>query len=437
ICSETSLFAIGLIGNLILILTQIIFILSICLFLIFYNIYSLYVILFLLFVCGIIIKITNAKFKKWGEVRQETSALVLKRINEIVGSIKEVILYNKRNFFAKEFYSHSSKLANANIYRDTTLSYTAPIIEFMGVVVFFSFFLFLVVYSSHGLGEITVLFGVFAFASIKLLPASIALARSLQGIKFNMPACDVVYEILLNSRATKKFNEEEKSKKIPLNSIKFDNVNFTYKNQKNPTLNQVNFEINKGDKIAIIGETGSGKTTLLNIIATLVTPSNGKIKINGSDQLDGLKEIRDNIGYVSQSVYLFDNSIISNISLSSEFSIEDEEKILKILKSVNLSKINNKPIDVYDTIGERGSKLSGGQIQRIGIARALYRDPNILILDEATNALDEITEKQILDFLFKKFEDKFVILCTHKKELLKYCNKILEIKNNTVILKKT
>ena len=97
--------------------------------------------------------------------------------------------------------------------------------------------------------------------------------------------------------------------------------------------------------------------------------------------------------------------------------------------------INNKPVNIYDTIGERGSKLSGGQIQRIGIARALYRDPSILILDEATNALDDKTEKQILDFIFKMFEDKFIILSTHKKELLKYCNKILEVKNNTVILK--
>ena len=432
ICSETSLFAIGLIGNLILSLTQIVFILSICLFLIFYNIYSLYVILFLLFVCGIIIKITNAKFKKWGDVRQEKTALILKRINEIIGSIKEVILYNKRNFFAEEFYSHNRKLANANIYRDATLSFTGPIIELMGVLVFFFFFLFLVIYSSHGLGEITVLFGVFAFASIKLLPASIALARSLQAMKFNMPACDVVYEILLNSHVPKEFNEEEKSKKIPLNSIKFDNVSFSYKNQKNPTLNQVNFEINQGDKIAITGETGSGKTTLLNIIATLVNPSSGKIEINNSDQIEPYKEIRNNIGYVPQSVYLTDNSILSNISLSNEVTPEEEKFVSEILQPLNLSTINNKPIDIFTPIGERGSKLSGGQIQRIGIARALFRDPGILILDEATNALDNKTENQILDYLFKKMEKKIIVLCTHKKDLLKYCNKVFEVKNNRI-----
>lgn len=435
ISSETSLFAMGLIGNLVLSLTQIVFIVSVCSFLIIYNIYSLYVILFLLLVCGIIIIITNNKFKKWGAIRQEESASFLKKINEIIGSIKEVILYNKRQFFVEEVNVHSKKLAKANIYRDIALAFTAPIIEFIGILIFFSFFLFLIVYSSFDLGEITVLFGVFAFACIKLLPAAVTLLRSLQAIKFNMPACDVVYQILINSDVLNDFYEIEKSKKIILNSIKFENVCFFYKNQKNPTLNQLNFEINTGDKIAVIGETGSGKTTLLNIIATLIMPSSGKIKINNSDQLNPSKEIRNSVGYVSQAVYLSDNSIPSNISLANEISPEEEQTITSILQSLNLSLINNEPVDNFTPIGERGSKLSGGQIQRIGVARALFRDPSILILDEATNALDEENETRILNYLFQKFEKKIIIFCTHKKEILKYCNKILEVKDNTVTVK--
>tara|TARA_B100000315_G_scaffold241175_1_gene261783 strand:- start:56 stop:823 length:768 start_codon:yes stop_codon:yes gene_type:complete len=250
-----------------------------------------------------------------------------------------------------------------------------------------------------------------------------------------MPACDVVHKILINSDVPNDFYEIEKSKKIILNSIKFENVCFFYKNQKNPTLNQLNFEINTGDKIAVIGKTGSGKTTLLNIIATLVMPSSGKIKINNSDQLNPSKEIRNSIGYVSQAVYLSDNSISSNISLANEISPEEEQAITSILQVLNLSFINNEPVDNFTPIGERGSKLSGGQIQRIGIARALFRDPSILILDEATNALDEENEIRILNYLFQKFEKKIIIFCTHKKEILKYCNKILEVKDNTVTVK--
>lgn len=435
ITGESSIFALGLIGGLIVSFTQIVFIFSVCLFLIIYNFNSFYVIIFLAFICGIIVKITNNKFKKWGDVRQKKSALVLKRINEIVGSIKEVILYNKRNFFAEEFNLHNKKLAEANIYRDTSLAFTGPIIEFIGILIFFCFFLFLVVYSTYSFGEITVLFGVFAFASIKLLPAAISLSRALQAMKFNLPACDVVYEILLGSDDGHRISQDEKSIKNPLNQIKFENVSFFYKNQKYPTLDKINFEINVGDKIGIIGETGSGKTTLLNIISTLVEPTFGKITINNSNQLEPQKEIRNNIGYVPQSVYLSDDTILSNITLSKDTSKEEEEEILKILKPLNLSQINNKPIDIFTPIGEKGSILSGGQIQRIGIARALFRKPKILILDEATNALDDKNEKQILDYLFEKFNNKVIILCTHKKELLKYCTKIFEIKDNSIKLK--
>ena len=166
ITGESSIFALGLIGGLIVSFTQIVFIFSVCLFLIIYNFNSFYVIIFLAFICGIIVKITNNKFKKWGDVRQKKSALVLKRINEIVGSIKEVILYNKRNFFAEEFNLHNKKLAEANIYRDTSLAFTGPIIEFIGILIFFCFFLFLVVYSTYSFGVITLLFGVFSFSSI-------------------------------------------------------------------------------------------------------------------------------------------------------------------------------------------------------------------------------------------------------------------------------
>ena len=435
ITGETSIFASILIGGLIMSFTQIVFIFSVCLFLVIYNFYTFYVIIFLAFICGMIVKITNNKFKKWGDVRQNKSALILKRINEIVGSIKEVILYNKRNFFAEEFNMHNKKLAEANIYRDTSLSFTGPIIEFIGILIFFCFFLFLMIYSTHSLGEITVLFGVFAFASIKLLPAAISISRTLQSMKFNLPACGVVYEILLGSDDGYRISQDEKSIKNPLNQIKFENVSFFYKNQKYPTLDKINFEINVGDKIGIIGETGAGKTTLLNIIATLVEPTFGKIIINNSNQLEPQKEIRNNIGYVPQSVYLSDDTILSNITLSKDTSKEEEEEILKILKPLNLSHINNKPIDIFTPIGEKGSILSGGQIQRIGIARALFRKPGILILDEATNALDDKNEKQILDYLFEKFSNKVIILCTHKKELLKYCNKILEIKDNSIRLK--
>jgi ATP-binding cassette, subfamily B, bacterial PglK len=439
VTSETTLFSTGLIGNLITLITQTVFIIFLCLFLIIYNMHSLYVILFLLLISGFIVKISSSEFKKWAVVRQEESATAFKKLNEVIGGIKEIILFNKKKFFAEDFFLHCKKLAYANIFRDIALAFTAPVIEFFGVLVFFGYFLYLIINSAYSLGEITVLFGVFAFACIKLLPAATSLIRSLQALKFNVPACHVVHQILMSTdESPDNFNESfeiEKSKKITLNSIKFDDVVFSYKNQAAPTLSQLNFQIDMGDKIAVIGETGSGKTTLLNIIATLLIPSSGSIKVNNSDQHYLSKDFRNKIGYVAQSIYLSDSSIYSNVRMSEEILTDDEDlKIKLILETLN---INNQLINesTLSSIGDRGSRLSGGQIQRIGLARVIFRDPDILILDESTNALDQKTENKILDFLFKKFEKKIIIICTHKKDLLQYCNKILEVKNNKVIVK--
>ena len=401
-----------------------------------YNFYSLYVILILIFLCGLIVTITNKKFKKWGKIRQQESASFLKKLHEVIGSIKEVILYNKKSLSLEEVHFHSKKFAAANIYRDIVIAFTGPIIEFIGILIFFSFLLILIIYSSLGLSKIIVLFGVFAFACIKLLPAVISLIRSVQGIKFNMPACDVIHKILVNFDTSYNFQETKETKKIDLESLHFENVSFAYKSQKKPTLDNLTFDLNKGEKIAIVGETGSGKTTLLNLISSLISPSSGKIKINDLEQLNFSKDIRRHIGYVSQSVYLSDNSILFNIALTNKVDENDKKKIMSILELLNLSSIYSERINETSSIGERGSKLSGGQIQRIGLARALYRDPDILILDEATNALDRQTETQILNYLFEKMKNKIVILCTHKKELLKHCNKIIEVKNNTITIKK-
>ena len=436
VSSETGLFALGLVGNIISSMTQIVFVISVCTFLIIYNFYSLYVILILIFLCGLIVTITNKKFKKWGEIRQQESASFLKKLHEVIGSIKEVILYNKKSLSLEEVHFHSKKFADANIYRDTVIAFTGPIIEFIGILIFFSFLLILIIYSSLGLSKIIVLFGVFAFACIKLLPAVISLIRSVQGIKFNMPACDVIHKILVNFDTSYNFQETKETKKIDLESLHFENVSFAYKSQKKPTLDNLTFDLNKGEKIAIVGETGSGKTTLLNLISSLISPSSGKIKINDLEQLNFSKDIRRHIGYVSQSVYLSDNSILFNIALTNKVDENDKKKIMSILELLNLSSIYSERINETSSIGERGSKLSGGQIQRIGLARALYRDPDILILDEATNALDRQTETQILNYLFEKMKNKIVILCTHKKELLKHCNKIIEVKNNTITIKK-
>lgn len=434
ISSETSIFALGLIGSIISAVTNLIFIIFICTFLILYNNYSVYVIFFLALISFSIIRLSNDNFNKWASIRQNEATYFSKKLFEVLGSIKEVILYNKKSFFLEEISLHAKQFSNSAIYRDTASSFVAPIIEFIGILIFFIFFILLIFYSSMDLNEILVLFGVFAFACLRLLPTVIGFIRSFQNIKFNLPACDVVYQVLKDLKDSDVFLSDRGLIKNQLENIEFKNVSFSYRGQTLPVLKDLTFSIKKGDRIAVVGETGSGKTTLLNLISSLISPSTGKIIINNIDKIDFYKQIRNRIGYVSQSVYLSDNTVFFNVTLRNNVTEEERKNLLFILDSLNLTTINNEKINQFNFVGERGSKLSGGQIQRIGIARALFRDPDILILDESTNALDDENEEKILNYLIKKFSKKIIIFCSHKKEILKYCNKIIEVKNNTVTI---
>jgi ATP-binding cassette subfamily B protein len=282
-----------------------------------------------------------------------------------------------------------------------------------------------VFFSNNEFNEVVVIFGIFAFAAIRMLPNLVQIIRSFQVLKFNYPAINTVYNGLRKNN--KKNNKKSNFRNI--DSISFNKVNFAYPEKSISTLDNVNFKLKAGDKVGIIGETGSGKTTLINLISGLLLPTKGKILINSKNYINS-EENKMNIGYVSQFVYVVDDSILFNIALSEEVSNKSKNFIIKLLQILNLKKLSNK--NLRSPLGERGSKLSGGQIQRIGIARALYREPSILILDEATNALDDKTENKVLDYLFDKFNDKIIIFCTHKKKLLKYCTKIIEVKNKKI-----
>jgi ABC-type multidrug transport system fused ATPase/permease subunit len=433
ISSETNLFGFGVVGSLIDIFSQIIIIFTFCFFLIIYNFNTLYVILLISSFGLIIVIINNKKLKQWGEIRQHHIGQLIKKLTEIFGSIKEIIIYQKKFLFISDIKNHLSKTAESTAKRDVFLGLSAPLIEFLCVFIFFLFFLFLTLASEILFEEIIILFGVFAFASVKLLPTFLQIIRSTQLLRYNHANINLIFDEVTQN----KNNYVLKNISEIINEVKkiiFENVSFSYPHSEKNILKNLNFEINAGDKIGIIGETGSGKTTLTNLISGLIEPSEGKILVNGLEYSNC--NFFGQLGYVSQNVYLFDDTILSNITFEKKISKEQEIKLNRILEQLNLRNlVQDSPDKLNMVIGERGGKLSGGQIQRIGIARALYKNPNILLLDEATSSLDEETEEIILKNIFSLMKNKILIFSTHRKKVLDYCNKILEITNFNVTLK--
>ena len=236
--------------------------------------------------------------------------------------------------------------------------------------------------------------------------------------------------IALNEFFSKK-NEnliENLDKIEKFDEIVFKNVSYKYEDKK-VILKNINITIKKMDVIGLIGESGSGKTTLVDILTGLLIPTSGQLLINKNQMY---KRFVLNTGYVSQFTYLKDHTILNNIAFFDEDRTIDSEKIRKILKIVKLENFVNKlPDNINTNVGEKGSKLSGGEKQRIGVARALYYEPDILVLDEPTSMLDEKNENELLSDLFENYKKKCtVIMISHKTENLKYCDKIFKIKDN-------
>ena len=191
----------------------------------------------------------------------------------------------------------------------------------------------------------------------------------------------------------------KKIEPLKFENIKLKNINFSYEQSDSSVFKNVNFEINKGEITGLFGESGSGKSTLINLISGLIEPSSGTIEINETKLKDTKESWLASLGYVPQQVTLFNDTIAKNISF---FDKEvEKKKIDNILEKSNLSKfINNLPEKENTIVGENSAKLSGGQIQRIEIARALYNNPEFIIFDESTNSLDPINEKEIMEFIF-------------------------------------
>ena len=425
ISGETNLFATGVIANSLSLFTNTILVAGIFALLIKYNFNTLYIILVMGLICLFIVKFNNNKNAYWAKKRQLESESVLKKLNEIFGSIKEIIIYDKRSFFLKGTKLHVDQLAKAGVYRDVSISVSAPIIEFFAILIFCLYLIFLFIYKDTNFNEMIVFIGVLVFASIRILPYMIQIVRSVQSIKFNYPAIDVINSILIEKSSQRNKNETSNKNKLlfkeQIKSLDINNVSFSYKKNSKKIINKLSYKILSGDIIGIVGKSGSGKTTLINLVSGLLKPNIGNIIINKNKGIS-FDNIKDKIGYVSQTVYLSDDSIKSNIALGNTITKEDEKYIDFLLKKLNLSELNKNL-----KIGEKGSKISGGQIQRIGIARALFRNPDILILDEATSALDQKNENNVIKFLKKFCSNKILIFSTHKIKLLENCNKVIKI----------
>jgi len=419
---------------LVIIVTNFLFLLIVFIFLLIYHQkVSIIFILSIAISILIIYIISKKKIIKIGSKRVKNNSDRFKIINDCFNLIREIKLKKLENYFLKKFDKPAFNFSNSE---STVLSLAFLPKHFVELLFIFIFGMILL-YSSlinKNLIEILPDLTLFIFVSFKLLPVFSQIYSNYVIIKYTSKTLNTFK--IKNYDKEKKFNNFYNSKPqiLSLNyTLELNNVDFKYKKNDKNILKNINVKFKKGDIIGLYGDSGSGKTTLINVLSGLLKPTNGFIKFDNEKIVNfNLNNINELIGYVPQNYYLIDTSIRKNICLGLRNSEINEEKLEK---AIHLSKLNdlikNKGLDFI--IGENGKKLSGGQRQRISLARSLYYEPQMLIMDEATNSLEEKKENEIFYEIFEIDYKPIILVTSHKKEIINKCKIIYKIINGNII----
>jgi ABC-type multidrug transport system fused ATPase/permease subunit len=399
-------------------------------------------------------KIFKKKIETWGLVKQSLYSSRLSKINDTFNSFVEIKLLNKIQKTEKEYLIMNSTYYDQIIKYNTIQTFPRFIVEILAIISFGAVIMTMT-YKNYDLATIFNVLAVLAASSLRLMPSFNKMYGALNALTFCASSIKLIHSELNEGdkiflKKESKINKNQTKEIEFTKNIQLSNVSFRYFKQQKFLIKNCNLMIPKGSVVGLKGDTGSGKSTLIKIIIGLIQPSEGSVYVDNKE-INKKEEIKNyniehwykKISYVPQSIYLFNDSIRNNIS----FELDKNEKLNKkefnqneklFQNSINISLlrsfINELKEEEYTIVGENGIKISGGQKQRIGIARALYLNRDILILDEATNALDHNTEKKLLENIKNSKKNLTIILISHKLENYTICDKVYNIKDGVLQL---
>ena len=427
--SEVGLFVKYLVFPAVVIITETITIITLLIFISFINFEFLVIVSFIFLSSGIMYFLYfGKKLKNWGENRLANDKNRIEYLQYNLTGHKEIVLNLKQNYFRNKYNKFNYLSGINNLYS----SVLAQLPRYFLEIIVISIILVFVISSLKTNPDMTLLipmFAVFFGAFYRILPSIVRIYQGVQNLKFGYPVFVKIYGEFKRIKLRKNNN----TKYDFTNKIQVKNVEFNYSN-KSKILNKVTFEINQGECVGIIGESGSGKSTLINIIMGLIDPISGQIEID--NQIKNLNS--DNwfkkISHIPQDIFLLNDSIKNNICFGSKLVNNNEDKIKKIIKQVKLDKfLENQAQGLDAIIGEKGAQISGGEKQRLAIARALFKDSEILIFDEATSSLDKENEIAILSLIESLKKHKTIILISHTPNLISFSDTILNLKEGKIL----
>ena len=376
----------------------------------------------------VILKIFKGRFKKYGELINFYNEKVLNNYLDSLGSIKDIILQKKQNFFVNDFSKNISVQANVNVKNSFFVEVPKLLIEIVLVAGIASLIVILSL-ANQDFNEIIVILTFTVALILRAIPSVTRIIYQSSGLYFKVDTIKRVQNLISNFKEKK--NIDKTINNIDFKKIYLKKISFSYNtNSPKKIFNDLDLVIEKNNTIGIMGSSGSGKSTLLDLICGILTPLKGKILLD-DDHLneEKLYSWQNKISYISQKNYLLNGSIIQNIAFAENPNDVDINRVKEAIKFSKLEKlVNDKRNGLDFNIGEDGKNISGGQRQRIILARAIYRKADLIIFDEATSALDKSTENEILSDIKDNFhKKKTLIISTHKSDTLYFCDKVLNI----------
>ena len=404
---------------------------------IFLSIISFKVVMTTLIIFTISFFILDLLYKKKlisiGKELSFSSKKIFAFVSELFKGYKEIKILDKQKFFKDRILDSSAIHAEKSIIMAVVKSLPRYVLEVLivaSLVIFFS-----VSFLSSGtiITSLPIL-GVFVAATIRMVPSIGAIIGSITIFRFCEYAIEKIFNELKNKDNFKLDNYKKNKIKIKFEKFEIKNLTFKYPKKEKNVFENLEFSFQKGETIGIIGDSGSGKTTLINIILGLISVDNEFLRLNGAKLENNLYSWQIIISYIPQEAFITDDNVEENITLNDDES--RKEHLAEILKISNLKNtIENQRLNLSTLVGENGVKISGGQKQRIAIARALYRNRQIIILDEPTSSLDVESEKQIIKTIENLKKNHTLLISSHKSSIIDVCDKVYEVKNNQLINK--
>ena len=401
----------------------------------------LFIVVIFLGMTLMITKILKPRLNKIGHRNQMIQSRIAKWRIQCIYGLKDVKVLHREEFFVRNYYE--SGAIGANVARNYAVFNNLPrlLIE---TIFMASMFLFIMLYILRG-GDITVLLPqltAFAMAAIRVMPGTNRINTYLSEIAYSQPCLDYLYDNL-NENMKKDVNgsvtglTKDKKENLPElrlhDKIVLDHITYAYPNTEKNIFTDAHMEVKKGQSVGIMGPSGAGKSTVVDILLGLLHVQSGTITCDGVNIFNNYASWLSHIGYIPQSIYLIDESIRDNIAFGIDADRIDDKRIWEVLEEAQLREfVEELPEGLDTTIGDRGVRISGGQRQRLGIARALYHNPEILVFDEATSALDSDTEKAVMDAINSFHGKKTMVIIAHRLNTIAKCDVIYKVEDEKI-----